>query len=1828
MSKTLHQFGRVLFDELEQIAVRRRSGFASLKWVRAKLLKARWEIRKLAKEAAGPSLDPLFLRKNAATCALRARDALALATEAAEAVDQLAETMRGMLITAEEARKKIKPPWCDLRLMSSVKGVSDIPRGGEDLIIVAAVDNALHFRMFDRDGKMVVDTGERRLTEQAPQIEVLRMLLAGLWPPHEPSESEKDRIITAVTSIVGQTPRTAWGWLRDIDEVLPPTTRADWETRMAAVSTKLSQLADTLHTAQLCVQEIRDQKPDGVHEAPVSREPVVQWSQDLASELRTAARRFKKVRSAFREMAKAKNDAMVEFDGLVAEQSDASRYEIYGDVEDGAQKCATRMETVGLAFSGGGIRSATFNLGFLQGAAALGMLKQFDYLSTVSGGGYIGAWFAAWVLREGGREPKPPAAAENTARAWFTALVRGDGGRAGGPEPPADESDRKRYEAEVSAKRQRTPRALENVQKQLSPSRARQATAVRGWVSPATSGDGREATVPPTRLERTVEEEPGPVYHLRAHSNYLAPKIGLLSIDTWTMVSVYVRNLFLNQFIFLPMVLAVIALPRLLLLLFTHSTSDPMTTRAREWLERHPGWPVLPVVLPAIVVTLLITPRLVDFLAFRILRRFHRWKAGLMILIIVAIGIAALLTLLIELFLPLLIPGTWLARHPRAAGLAVLPLAALGAVLAAVINKSRVVDLVWWVARGPYERTKGWAILFVLVLGVVSSASWLVPLVEVGEPFMRWLTGDLAMFLCTFGMAWVGFYGTYQTLAQIRASRRPAPAVPADHRMTKQTVWRRIMVPLTFVSFGVSLLFARPEGPFLIWPLPSLAGWFDRATGNWCGIKFWLAVCFGGLVGLMRLASSAMTNWKDKSRQWTLIERVGRAWSAFSSGLISGAGLAAVFLWLREPGTVPPGALGAVMMSFGPALVMVAIGAGSAIEVGLIGGYSDEDTREWRASLSAYLLKIGTLWAALCVLSIYSPLFLIWAGGRAAWATGAVLVVISVFGALAGRRERTDGVKTSKSPREFLAKIAPPAFIIVLVVAVSVLVAKLQGVHIPIEGADTFLKQLSHAGQERTWAVILVSAYMAMVGCVHANINLFGLNAFYANRLVRCYLGASRPREAPKEGRPNFAPTNSPGPVRRANPITGFDFNDDFPLHELAIARSWGRDDLVVNYRGPYHLINTAMNLVAGDELAWQERMAESFILSPLYCGSKTTGYRRATKIVRSDLEDDELEPKDWGLPPSSAMSGYGDDIRLGTAISVSGAAASPNAGYHSSPLVTILMTILNARLGLWLGNPLQAAWRRSGPGFAFYFLLELFGRTTSKERYVYLSDGGHFENLGAYELVRRRCRYIVLCDAGADPALSFWDLGSLVRKCRQDFGIRIEVDISPLLKKAGTPHSKWHCAVGQIHYGDVDVGALPGTLFYIKPSLNGDEPSDVRNYLVDHPTFPHESTANQFFSESQFESYRALGEHIALHVFGDVVRDAGPDSSPATLFSRLRRRWAQAPPNLDRDFLESMKPFVKIHQALRTDPKLAGLSHELYPELLQPPSDGPAHAPTTPQRDDRAAVHAVIEMLQAMENAWIAVNLDVYSDQPLNRGWMNVFRRWIGSGIFRTHWPAVRGEFSEGFVRFCETELSLTVPEPKVAWFEGDPRKEGRTIPLSRFLEGLRALDKEFSLEWPHLVLHEIGDGRTGLADMFQHARNHPPVPRKWPMAVLILPGETPHDGRPTSEPSYYGVILAWGPYEGVVELVVWLRGAYRTLGLGRAVKKTLNEFKEDLKSLLPNGYTLRTRYPSDERSRGKQRWQKTLWTEFFQNQGFYREGSDKLGDDQDTLIYRYEPR
>ena len=160
-----------------------------------------------------------------------------------------------------------------------------------------------------------------------------------------------------------------------------------------------------------------------------------------------------------------------------------------------------------------------------------------------------------------------------------------------------------------------------------------------------------------------------------------------------------------------------------------------------------------------------------------------------------------------------------------------------------------------------------------------------------------------------------------------------------------------------------------------------------------------------------------------------------------------------------------------------------------------------------------------------------------------------------------------------------------------------------------------------------------------------------------------------------------------------------------------------------------------------------------------------------------------------------------------------------------------------------------------------------MLGLTTDHNPYVYLSDGGHYENLGLWEMVARRCRFIVVADAGCDPAYRFDDLSNAVRRVRLDLGVPIEFPEIPMTRD-GQGRGNPHAAIGVVSYSVADGPEAPdGTILYLKATLSGDEPVDVWNFARVDPAFPHDSTADQFFDEARFESYRALGFHTVLAV-------------------------------------------------------------------------------------------------------------------------------------------------------------------------------------------------------------------------------------------------------------------------------------------------------------------------------------------------------------------------
>jgi hypothetical protein len=206
-------------------------------------------------------------------------------------------------------------------------------------------------------------------------------------------------------------------------------------------------------------------------------------------------------------------------------------------------------------------------------------------------------------------------------------------------------------------------------------------------------------------------------------------------------------------------------------------------------------------------------------------------------------------------------------------------------------------------------------------------------------------------------------------------------------------------------------------------------------------------------------------------------------------------------------------------------------------------------------------------------------------------------------------------------------------------------------------------------------------------------------------------------------------------------------------------------------------------------------------------------------------------------------------------------------------------MSMLNVRLGWWLGNPSVdrgCPYTKDGPTLAVLPLLaEAFGLTTDERNFVYLSDGGHFDNLGLYEMVRRRCRFILVVDAGYDPNFLFQDLGNAVRKISIDLNISIRFfSIENLNGRSGrdtAERDSTDYAVGEIDYRAADGAKENGIILYIKPVYRGKRSVGIRAYKMNQPEFPHQPTVDQSFTESQFESYRALG----FEIMGEIVQEA-----------------------------------------------------------------------------------------------------------------------------------------------------------------------------------------------------------------------------------------------------------------------------------------------------------------------------------------------------------------
>ena len=295
----------------------------------------------------------------------------------------------------------------------------------------------------------------------------------------------------------------------------------------------------------------------------------------------------------------------------------------------------------------------------------------------------------------------------------------------------------------------------------------------------------------------------------------------------------------------------------------------------------------------------------------------------------------------------------------------------------------------------------------------------------------------------------------------------------------------------------------------------------------------------------------------------------------------------------------------------------------------------------------------------------------------------------------------------------------------------------------------------------------------------------------------------------------------------------------------------------------PYHLINAVINLPSSTSDVLRDRRGDFFLFSKLWSGSSAVGY---------------MQTRDW--------MAKGKPLDLATATAISGAAASPHMGLGSVPSLSALMTLLNIRLGFWIAKPGSGA---SGAPNFFCLIREMTGMGMSEvDKWLNLSDGGHIENMGIYELLRRRCKFMVCVDGEADPASTFQGQLTLVRHAQIDLGVRIEPHFDDLRPDAESRLSRSHLQLFRIFYPQQGVRpAEVGLMLYVKLSLTGNEAELLKRYQTLHPDFPHQSTLNQFYDEEQFEAYRQLGVHVAEGAFAPAL--IGSNRVPETVADWFR---------------------------------------------------------------------------------------------------------------------------------------------------------------------------------------------------------------------------------------------------------------------------------------------------------------------------------------------------
>jgi hypothetical protein len=725
-------------------------------------------------------------------------------------------------------------------------------------------------------------------------------------------------------------------------------------------------------------------------------------------------------------------------------------------------------------------------------------------------------------------------------------------------------------------------------------------------------------------------------------------------------------------------------------------------------------------------------------------------------------------------------------------------------------------------------------------LGVLSADTWTVVALVVRNLILNWVVflpffmGVLLIpWLCkhaldmlarSSGVPWlvVGLAAICVGLAYASYGRRRSEGV----WLTDQRFVLLVLCPIVVAAMGFSAGAAafHLSAPGQVWlPLDRIPA--AAAAGAGCYALAWLAA------SVFHPAEQGLRQGHPQSN-WGAADFV--AWVV--AGLVAGVVLRQG-IWFAAAQTDR-----SWLAALGISWTMLSTFAGELVYVGLRSHSPRGDMdREWLARAAGWLGAWAGTWLVIATTALVGPAALRLGWGYAIGAVGGVSGLVALVLGGGAWTAATNAAEVAR--RLSLTQIASVAGVL-FALALAVLISKLDMAAGALV-ADRAPLWLPKPVLEAIGAVVLIG--FSALASRPINVNWFSLHAVYRNRLVRAFLGSARRADPP---------------IRTPDPFTNFDPADNPRLAKMPKGRL-------------LHVVNVTLNVVSTDNLAWQERKAESFTLTPLHAGNPLVGYR-----------------------PTHTFGSKDGGITLGTAMAISGAALSPNMGYSSSPLLGFLLMLFNVRLGWWLGNPSGPDFRSEGPRFGLLTMLqELANMTTATGRWIYLSDGGHFDNLGLYEMVRRRCRFIVVSEAGGDPTAALADLGNAVRKAYIDFGVCIRFDSLDVTASARPPREGAFAWIGRVWYPG---SPEPGWVLYLRPTYQGTEPPDIRAYAEANPTFPDESTSEQWFGESQFEAYRALGAHEMEQICaggGDLSR-AQP--LPMTLAELRERAEEFIAPNID----------------------------------------------------------------------------------------------------------------------------------------------------------------------------------------------------------------------------------------------------------------------------------------------------------------------------------------